>query len=159
MTTTSKHYRQGDVLIERINSLPRKLTKVALESGRVILAHGEVTGHAHAFTATEADKYVGADDAEYFEVRGKRMDCTLPIVRRWRSQVMVRHPRLGVIEFAEADITICGDTAVINGAFALLRHDEHTVQGIPAGIYKGAGATGTVHQREYSPEAIRNVAD
>lgn len=40
-------YRQGDVLIRRINSIPSGLTPVPREDGRVILAHGEVTGHAH----------------------------------------------------------------------------------------------------------------
>lgn len=41
-------FRQGDVLIVPIKALPDKLEKVARENGRVILAHGEVTGHAHA---------------------------------------------------------------------------------------------------------------
>jgi hypothetical protein len=35
--------RQGDVLIERVEKLPVKAKKAK----RVILAHGEVTGHAH----------------------------------------------------------------------------------------------------------------
>lgn len=39
-------FRQGDVLIERIeNLIPGK--PIEPENGRVILAHGEVTGHAH----------------------------------------------------------------------------------------------------------------
>lgn len=42
----TKMWRQGDVLIERVDSLPQDL-KPANENGRVILAHGEVTGHAH----------------------------------------------------------------------------------------------------------------
>ena len=37
-------FRQGDVLIEQVSQLPRKPRKT---KGRVILAHGEVTGHAH----------------------------------------------------------------------------------------------------------------
>ena len=41
-------FRQGDVLIVPIEKLPKKLEAVAREGGRVILAHGEVTGHAHA---------------------------------------------------------------------------------------------------------------
>ena len=44
MSDDKKIYRQGDVLIRRIDELPaQKLTK--RESG--ILAYGEVTGHAH----------------------------------------------------------------------------------------------------------------
>lgn len=40
--------RQGDVLLARVPSLPADATLRPRESGRVILAHGEVTGHAHA---------------------------------------------------------------------------------------------------------------
>jgi hypothetical protein len=41
-------YRQGDVLIVRVRSIPESLEPVARENGRVVLAHGEATGHAHA---------------------------------------------------------------------------------------------------------------
>jgi hypothetical protein len=41
-------FRQGDVLIVPVAALPAKLKPVKRENGRVILAHGEVTGHAHA---------------------------------------------------------------------------------------------------------------
>ena len=43
-------YRQGDVLICRIDpaKVPAETTEIPREAGRVILAHGEVTGHAHA---------------------------------------------------------------------------------------------------------------
>ena len=40
--------RQGDVLIIPIKSKPEGMEAVARENGRVILAHGEATGHAHA---------------------------------------------------------------------------------------------------------------
>lgn len=43
-----KLYRQGDVLITSITSLPKRLRPVPRDNGRVILAYGEVTGHAHA---------------------------------------------------------------------------------------------------------------
>ena len=53
----NKQYRQGDVLIERISMLPSSLTKIARENGRVILAHGEVTGHAHAIAEEQCDLF------------------------------------------------------------------------------------------------------
>lgn len=40
--------RQGDVLIVGVKSIPKNVEPVAREQGRVILAHGEATGHAHA---------------------------------------------------------------------------------------------------------------
>lgn len=44
----SELYRQGDVLVQRVGEIPADVTPVKRESGRIILAHGEVTGHAHA---------------------------------------------------------------------------------------------------------------
>src|SRR3954453_10783779 len=41
-------YRQGDVLIARIDEVPEDLEAVPRDKGRVVLAYGEVTGHAHA---------------------------------------------------------------------------------------------------------------
>jgi len=56
-TNGSAHYRQGDVLIERIAALPKSLQKIPRENGRVVLAHGEVTGHAHAIADKHCDHY------------------------------------------------------------------------------------------------------
>jgi hypothetical protein len=47
-------YRQGDVLILPVDSIPATVEPVAREESRVILAHGEVTGHAHAIKADGA---------------------------------------------------------------------------------------------------------
>ena len=41
------HARQGDVLIERVAGLPEGLTVVKRGARGVVLAEGEVTGHAH----------------------------------------------------------------------------------------------------------------
>ena len=40
-------YRQGDVFIERVKSIPNDAKAVAPISGRIVLAEGEATGHAH----------------------------------------------------------------------------------------------------------------
>lgn len=64
----TKMYRQGDVLIVQVNSIPRGAVVRPREGGRVVLAHGEVTGHAHAF----AEAGVGLLDANgitYLDVR------------------------------------------------------------------------------------------
>jgi hypothetical protein len=44
-------YRQGDVLLRRVASIPAKAKEVARDNGRLILAYGEVTGHAHVIDA------------------------------------------------------------------------------------------------------------
>ena len=50
-----KQYRQGDVLVERVESVTIE-TAEPRENGSVILAHGEVTGHAHAIAAPNVRK-------------------------------------------------------------------------------------------------------
>ena len=108
-TKIKTHYRQGDVLIEHIPSLPANAKKMARENGRVILAHGEVTGHAHAITDKHA--YLYSVDS-------------------------------GNVTFLE-----------IKEAVAALEHDEHGTITLDPGTYR------VTRQREYSPEAIRNVTD
>lgn len=56
----AKTYRQGDVLLieQRIprSWLPvRRPAKVERDSGRLVLAYGEVTGHAHVIDAPESE--------------------------------------------------------------------------------------------------------
>jgi hypothetical protein len=55
-------YRQGDVLIERIDEMPDGLKKV---EGRMILAEGEVTGHVHEVFG-EAELFRAEDLEEAF---------------------------------------------------------------------------------------------
>lgn len=101
------HFRQGDVLLERVNSLPQGVTPVAREGGRIVLAHGEVTGHAHAIKNRVAKFYQAGNGERFLEV-----------------------PQA------------CSVT-----------HEEHGAIPLEPGIYR------VKRQREYSPEAIRNVAD
>jgi hypothetical protein len=42
-------FRQGDVLLVRVEALPEGLEDITPKRGRVVLQHGEATGHAHAF--------------------------------------------------------------------------------------------------------------
>lgn len=51
-------FRQGDVLLDQVDDLPRdaeQTTVVAPDDGRLILAHGEATGHCHALPATAGE--------------------------------------------------------------------------------------------------------
>ncbi len=54
MTREPQMYRQGDVLLVPVAEVPEQAKPVARENGRVVLAWGEVTGHAHAIRAAEA---------------------------------------------------------------------------------------------------------
>lgn len=116
MKNKHTHYRQGDVLIERVSSLPSKLTKLARENGRVILAHGEVTGHAHAILDKHVAHFAGAEERTADGLAG--------------------------VTFLE-----------VRAAVAALQHEEHSTIQLEPGVYR------ITRQREYSPEALRNVAD
>lgn len=59
---TNKHYRQGDVLIEQIESIPTSARKQK-RAKVVILAHGEITGHHHALELDDpADWWKGEQE-------------------------------------------------------------------------------------------------
>lgn len=47
-------YRQGDVLIISTATPNDQGTKISRENGKIVLAHGEVTGHSHAIAEPEA---------------------------------------------------------------------------------------------------------
>ena len=54
--------RNGDVLLVRVDSVPKNTKPVARDAGRVILAYGEKTGHAHAIV-DENVEMVSTEDA------------------------------------------------------------------------------------------------
>lgn len=51
-------FRQGDVLLVRVDNLPPdSVAEAPPEEHRVVLAYGEVTGHAHAVSTSAATMY------------------------------------------------------------------------------------------------------
>ena len=72
---TKKQYRQGDVLIERVAADPRKKPHkpIPRDAGRIVLAYGESTGHAHA---------IHDQTAEWIELEsGDRFVCSAAGIR------------------------------------------------------------------------------
>lgn len=62
-------YRQGDILLIPFHEeLPEDRERIAREGLRVVLAHGEATGHAHALLSPAATLYQ-ADDERFLMVR------------------------------------------------------------------------------------------
>lgn len=51
--------RQGDVLLVPVTQLPKNLTAVPADAGRLVLARGEATGHHHSVDATCATLNLG----------------------------------------------------------------------------------------------------
>lgn len=101
-----KQIRQGDVFLAKIDKLPAGLEPVPLEDGKVVLAHGEATGHAHTISQSASLFLEPTTGRRYLEVL----------------------------------------------APTSLDHQEHDACPV-AGLYE------VVRQCEYSPKAIRNVAD
>lgn len=52
--------RQGDVLIKPVEGAPEGLKQVPRDGGRLVLAYGEVTGHAHVVEG-EAELFTPED--------------------------------------------------------------------------------------------------
>ena len=98
-------YRQGDVLIRRIDSLPKQKA-VKRASGHIL--EGEATGHIHRIEEVTQAEVLEIENGLYLRV---------------------------------------GDEGV------RIIHEEHAPISLPPGDYE------VIRQREYSPEAIRNVAD
>lgn len=101
-----RHFRQGDVFVQQVGGVPKDAAAKKRE-GDVILAYGEVTGHAHRVKEAEVREFT-AGDRRFLEVLG---------------------------------------------ISATITHEEHAPIELPCGVYE------IIQQREYSPEAIRNVAD
>lgn len=53
--------RQGDVLLVPVHEIPAGLVAVPLDCGRVVLAYGEVTGHAHVIDRPDVVQFLAAD--------------------------------------------------------------------------------------------------
>lgn len=110
-------FRQGDVLLIACAAIPDGAKDVT-PKGRIVIAEGEVTGHAHA---------------------------VYPEVDQERPRAKPRMPARLWDAGAERFLQVVAPTA--------LKHEEHAPVQLPPGNYQ------VVHQREYSPEEIRRVAD
>lgn len=53
----NKHYRQGDVLLVKVDCVPNDAEAEKIADKQIVLAHGEVTGHSHRISAEHASAY------------------------------------------------------------------------------------------------------
>ena len=89
-------FRQGDVAIIPIAQVPTELSKVARDRGRIVLAYGEVTTHAHAIASREAD---------LFETPGATADAVDRYLRV-RSTVTLDHEEHTAIAIPPGDYIV-----------------------------------------------------
>ena len=124
--------RQGDVLLVAVKGgLPRPVP-VSRDHGRVVLAYGEVTGHSHAIADEGAVLTVLDHRAEMAEAARKLL-AEVGLTTEIRDEDVV-----GVLEVPVP---------------AELVHEEHAAVELADERYV------VLRQREYAPEAIRQVAD
>ncbi|HEY9774599.1 MAG TPA: hypothetical protein V6C81_12420 [Planktothrix sp.] len=57
----NEQFRQGDVLLVKVDSLPKGATKEQNDES-VVLAYGETTGHAHRLKAETVTMYAWKED-------------------------------------------------------------------------------------------------
>lgn len=106
---TPRTIRQGDVALFPVSQLPAGCTEIPNDNGRIVLAHGEVTGHAHAI----AD-HVTMDPAAAGEIM--QAAIARAKARLWQSPSGDRY-----LEVREP---------------VSLSHEEHSTHVIPPGIYE-----------------------
>lgn len=102
-----KLYRQGDVLIQRIEEIPLRAHQLPEDDApeRLVLAHGEATGHAHVIHARPS------------QARLRRKEA---VTDRWR----------GTVEPERTFLEVLSPTGVA------LVHDEHSTITLPQGEYE-----------------------
>ena len=126
-----KSIRQGDVCLVLVAALPAGCKEVPYDKGRIVLAYGEVTGHAHAI-------------ADHVEAQPRLM-----------SEAAAAEVADAAIARAKARLLVspAGERFLQVDETVHLKHEEHTAHPIPPGIYK------LPQQVEYTPAELRRVAD
>lgn len=86
MTYQQRIYRQGDILLIPAPTIPTSLTNVPLENGRLVLAHGEVTGHAHVL---EGQALFLAADLDDLSERFLRVETEAQLVHDEHDTIII----------------------------------------------------------------------
>src|SRR4051812_48210547 len=68
----TKQYRPSDVLLHADEAIPAHAALVPGQGNRVIVAKGELTGHAHALSATEATMFRDECSGRLFPAIGRQ---------------------------------------------------------------------------------------
>lgn len=130
MKTNPTTIRQGDVLLTPVYALPAGCVEVPNDRGRIVLAYGAVTGHAHAI----------ADHRPAFAPSARAVELDGAAIARAKTKArMLSAPD--------------GQRYLLVTEPVTLSHEEHTAHTIPPGIYK------LPVQVEYTPAELRRVED
>lgn len=75
----NQHYRQGDILLIPIQAIPEQAKKARRKNGRLVLAEGEATGHAHAVLDRTATLYELFSPGDVAELRQRFLNVTAEV--------------------------------------------------------------------------------
>jgi len=88
-----KMYRQGDVIIMESDSI-KTGSKIPRENGKIVLAHGEVTGHSHAIASRSATLFESKEQQDAALALGTRLLKVLkPVVLRHEEHAPISIPK------------------------------------------------------------------
>jgi hypothetical protein len=143
--------RQGDVILVPVTSIPKIAKKIARGNGCVVLAYGEVTGHAHAIHDKNATILAEPNGAQYLRVIAGDGVAIRPVAElepvglnairiQDASGLIIRMPLADAAEVRAA--LASGSTLTRPGS--LVQHEEHDAIMIEPGLYALPG------QREYT---------
>lgn len=102
-----KQYRQGDVFLFQVDSLPKGATPVPLDGNRLVLAYGEVTGHAHAIY-------------DHLDVSARADEITDALMERCKAR-LYEHK---------------GERYLLVKEQVALKHEEHETHLLAPGVYE-----------------------
>jgi hypothetical protein len=106
-----KSIRQGDVCLALVAALPAGCKEVPYDKGRIVLAYGEVTGHAHAI----------ADHLPAVRAEDRAAEIADAAISRVKARLLVAPTGERFLEVTET---------------VTLTHEEHRPHAIAPGIYK-----------------------
>ena len=160
----SRPHRQGDILFIPVDSIPDGVKPVERDSrGRIVLAEGERTGHAHCILEDSATLFAPADldemadrflaverdhivDAPIYEERetGSTITegSTTKVNRKVTKSRSETHPVRQMVQ-----------TGTVRAEGVLVTHEEHRI------VHLEPGNWIVRRKREYQPERPRMIAD
>ena len=139
-----------------VASIPGQLKPVIRQRGRLILATG-TSGHDHYIDDPRTEMGEDKEGTRHLKIMGETMKGRWPIIEHTELHVLVQHPQIGELAFAEADIVIKGKSAIVDGYFAVLHHDSKPLEHSPQALPRGNAVQ--MDQSEYNLEEIRRVTD
>lgn len=164
--------RQGDVVLihmdakshtaDFIRKMRESKYKAKPKNGRLVLAEGEVTGHAHTMdpkvaeliqppASVRGDTILIVHEAtakcgDFIE--GKLLETLKDGTLRFQQTDGV------VARFAPGDVTVSEKGVKVKRPHSLLKHDEHDAIPLSKGAYKV-----NIHQTAVTPKITRQVVD